>query len=115
MEIVRLDDAPAYEAPRHFGMATHRLQGADASSARGFTVGLSQALPAGGAELSASPLERVYLVLEGELFVRSGDQEAVLGPLDSCWIPPGEERVIENRSKRPVTFAVVMPSKEKEN
>jgi hypothetical protein len=39
----------------------------------------------------------------------------VLGPLDSCWIPAGEEREVENRSMRTVTFAVVMPSKDKEN
>lgn len=115
MEIVRIADAPAYEAPRHYGMSTHRLQGAEASSAARFTVGLSQALPAGGAERSASPLERVYLVLEGELFVSAGGEEAVLGPLDSCWIPAGEEREIENRGKRTVTFAVVMPNKEKES
>jgi mannose-6-phosphate isomerase-like protein (cupin superfamily) len=115
MEIVRIADAPAYEAPRHFGMSTVRLQGAEASAAAGFTVGFSQALPAGGAERSASPLERVYLVLEGELAVSAGDEEAVLGPLDSCWIPAGEEREIANRGPRPVAFVVVMPSKEKES
>jgi glyoxylate utilization-related uncharacterized protein len=95
-------------------MSTIRLQGAEASPVQGFTVGLSQALPGGGATRSASPLERVYLVLEGELFVSSGGDEAVLGPLDSCRIPPGEEREIANRTNRTTTFVVVMQSREEQ-
>jgi quercetin dioxygenase-like cupin family protein len=114
MDLVRLEDARPYEAPRHFGMSTLRLQGADASGAASFSIGLSQALPAGGAERSASPRERVYLVLEGELFVSSGDSEAVLGPLDSCWIPAGEEREVANRTNRTTTFVVVMPTREEQ-
>jgi quercetin dioxygenase-like cupin family protein len=114
VELVRIDDARPYDAPRHHGTSTLRLQGGDATPARAFTVGLSQTLPAGGADRSASPLERVYLVLEGELFVSSGGTEAVLGPLDSCWIPPGEEREIANRTNRTTTFAVVMPPREEQ-
>jgi len=114
MDLVRFKDARPYDAPRHFGMSTLRLQGPDASGAAAFTIGLSQALPAGGAELSASPRERVYLVLEGELYVSSGDTEAVLGPLDSCWIPAGEEREVANRTNRTTTFVVVMPTREEQ-
>lgn len=115
MELVRIAAASAYEAPRHHGMTMLRLQGADASPAHSFTVGLSRALPGGGAELSSSTVERVYLVIEGELFVSSGTTEAVLGAMDSCWIPAGEEREIANRTDRPVVFVVVMPTKEEEN
>jgi quercetin dioxygenase-like cupin family protein len=114
MDLVRLEDARPYDAPRHHGMSTLRLQGEGATGATAFSVGLSQALPAGGAERSASPRERVYLVLEGELFVSSGDSEAVLGPLDSCWIPAGEEREISNRTNRTTTFVVVMPTREEQ-
>lgn len=112
MQLVRITDAQPYEAPRHHGMSTLRLQGGEASPLRAFTVGLSQALPAGGADLSASPLDRVYIVLEGELFVQSGAENASLSRLDSCWIPAGEERLIANRTNTTVTFLVVMPTKE---
>jgi mannose-6-phosphate isomerase-like protein (cupin superfamily) len=114
VELVRIAAASAYEAPRHHGMTMLRLQGGEASSAHAFTVGLSRAMPGGGAERSSSVLERVYLVLEGELFVSSGETEAALGPMDSCWIPAGEEREIANRTDRPVVFVVVMPTKEEE-
>jgi glyoxylate utilization-related uncharacterized protein len=112
MEVVRLADAEPYEAPRHFGISTLRLQGAGTTAAERFTVGLSQLLPAGGAERGAAPVERVYVVLEGELFVSSGDEEARLGPLDSCFIPAGEEREIANRTKRTTSLLVVMPKRE---
>lgn len=112
MQVTRVAEAPEYEAPRHFRMATLRLQGAEASAADAFTVGLSHALPAGGAELGAAPVERVYVVVAGELYVSAGGQEAVLGPLDSCYLPAGEERLIENRTNLPTTFLVVMARRE---
>ena len=114
MDVVRIDDARPYDAPRHHGMSTLRLQGEGATPVEAFSVGLSQALPAGGAERSASPLERVYLVLEGELFVSAGGEETVLRPLDSVFIPAGEEREIANRTNRATTFLVVMPKREEQ-
>jgi quercetin dioxygenase-like cupin family protein len=108
LDVVRLADARPYDAPRHHGMSTLRLHGADASGAQAFTVGLSVTLPAGGAERGASPSERVYVVLQGELTVITAEGETVLAELDSVWIPPGDERAIENRTNRPVVFLVVM-------
>lgn len=112
MEVTRVEEARPYEAPKHFGMATFHLQGAEASAAEAFTAGLSHALPAGGAELGAAPVERVYVVVSGELFVSAGGEEVTLGPLDSCYLPAGEERLIENRTNLPTTFLVVMAKRE---
>lgn len=112
MDVVRIEEALPYDAPRHFGISTLRLQGADASAAEGFTVGLSQVLPGGGAERGAAPVERVYVVLDGELFVSSGSDEVTLGPLDSCHIPAGEEREMANRTNRTTSLLVVMPKRE---
>ena len=110
MEIVRATTAPAYEAPRHFGMSTHRLQGAGASSAVAFTIGLSQALPAGGAELSASPLERVYLVLEGTdrsktAIVISGHYDSMCSDImdSSCDAPGADDDASAPEPVRPST------------
>lgn len=89
-------------------MSTLRLQGAEASGAQTFTVGLSITLPAGGAESGASPKERVYVVVEGELTLVTPEEEIVLSELDSVWIPPGAVRSLENRTNRPVVFLVVM-------
>ena len=56
-------------------------------------------------------LERTYIVLTGELFVSTDTGSETLGPLDSCYLPAGEERLLENRTNRPTTFLVVMPKK----
>jgi mannose-6-phosphate isomerase-like protein (cupin superfamily) len=72
-------------------------------------VGLSYFLPGGGAESSATPIEKVYVVVEGELTFVTDDGEQVLGPLDSCRLAPGERRSVENRSNRVATMLVLMP------
>jgi quercetin dioxygenase-like cupin family protein len=109
MQVVRLDDARPYEAPKHFDVRSLRLQGFDASDADGFWVGLSHYLPGGGAERDATPIEKVYVVLDGELTVVTDDGETALGPLDSCRLAPNEARAVENRTNRPATLLVVMP------
>jgi quercetin dioxygenase-like cupin family protein len=109
MEVVRLNDARPYEAPKHFDMRSLRLQGFDASRAEKFWVGLSHFLPGGGAERDATPLEKVYVVLEGEVTVITDSDETVLRRLDSCRLAPDEARSIENRTNQPASMLVVMP------
>lgn len=109
MEVSRLDDAKPYEAPKHFDMRGLRLQGFDASAAESFWVGLSHFLPGGGAEMDATPIEKVYVVVDGEVTVTTDDGATTLGPLDSCRLAPGEARSIVNRTNRPASMLVVMP------
>jgi len=113
MDVTRIGDAKPYEAAKHWDMAALRLQGLEASPTKKVTLGLSYFLPGGGAEKSASPLERVYVVVDGEVTVTVGGKETKLGPLDSCHIPPGEERAIVNKTNRVATMLVVMPAPEK--
>jgi quercetin dioxygenase-like cupin family protein len=109
MEVTRLNDARPYEAPKHFDMRGLRLQGFDASSAESFWVGLSHFLPGGGAEMDATPIEKVYVVVDGEVTVTTETGDTTLGPLDSCRLAPGEPRSISNRTNRPASMLVVMP------
>lgn len=109
MEVIRLGDAQPYEAPKHFDMRGLRLQGFDASGAENFWVGLSHFLPGGGAEMDATPLEKVYVVVDGEVTVTTKEGDITLGPLDSCHLLPGEARSILNRTNRPASMLVVMP------
>jgi len=107
--VTRLCDARPYEAPKHYDMRGLRLQGFDASGAQRFWVGLSHFLPGGGAERDSTPLEKVYVVVDGEVTVTTDDGDTVRRPLDSCWLQAGEARAIENRSNRPASMLVVMP------
>src|SRR3954453_2679089 len=109
MEVRRLDDAKPYEGPKHFDVSALRLQGFDASSAQSFWVGLSHFLPGGGAEMDATPLEKVYVVVDGEVTIVTEEGDTTLHPFDSCWIGPNEARAIENRTNRPASMLVVMP------
>jgi quercetin dioxygenase-like cupin family protein len=109
MQVTRIDDARPYEAPKHHEMRALRLQGFDASGSKGFWVGLSHFLPGGGADSDATPLEKVYVVLDGAVTVHTDDGEAQLEPLDSCYLAPGERRSIENRTNSPASMLVVMP------
>jgi len=108
MEVTRIADALPYDAARHFGVATLRLHGGEQTDAERVVVGISYFLPDGGAEESSSPAERVYVVLEGQLTVTTGDGPVVLNPMDSCLIPPGETRSVLNTSNRPASMLVIV-------
>ena len=114
MHVTRLNEAPAYEAPNHFDMRCLRLQGKEAGPSVQMWMGMSQILPGGHTGLDDSPMEKLYLVLEGQLHMVSEldgvREEQVLGPYDSCRFAPGEKRQLINRGNRPVLVALVMPT-----
>ena len=114
MKITKLEEAVPYEAPGHFDMRGLRLQGWDMSDAANFWVGFSQFLPNGGAEVDASPLEKVYVVLEGEITIIQNGIEHTLKAHDSCHIGPNEEREIINHTNKTVSMLVIMPYPESE-
>ena len=109
MQVVRLAAAPAYEAPGHDGMRMLRLQGHEAGPSDVMWLGLSHILPGGGTTLDASPVEKLYVVLDGEVTISNGTDEVTLGPWDSCRIAPGEPRALSNRSNRPASVLLAMP------
>jgi quercetin dioxygenase-like cupin family protein len=109
MQVTRITDAGPYDAPKHHGGHMLRLQGWDASDSKNYWVGLSHFLPGGGADHDATPLEKVYVVLSGEVTVTTDDDEATLGPLDSCYLAPNEARSVTNKTNVPASMLVVMP------
>jgi glyoxylate utilization-related uncharacterized protein len=110
MQITRFAEAPRYDAPKHFDMRSLRLQGFEQSASKFAWVGLSHFLPQGGAEMDAGALEKIYVILSGEVTVELADgARHVLRALDSCHIPPGEARAIRNESNHIATMLVVMP------
>jgi glyoxylate utilization-related uncharacterized protein len=110
MKKVRLNEVKTYAAPKHFNMVAMRLQGKDETGIQKFWVGLSYFLPGGGAEWAYedSPTEKVYLVLDGEITVKSKTEEITLGPMDSLYIAPFEGREITNKINKPATMLVII-------
>ena len=110
MKVTRMSDAKPYEARNHHSMCAFRLQGGEASPANAFWVGCSLFLPGGGADRSAAPTEKVYLVLEGEITVTFETETVSLGPMDSILIEANEERTVENRGQNVCKMIVISPN-----
>ena len=110
MKKVRLDEVKPYEAPGHFNVSVLRLSGKDETGAQKFWVGLSYFLPGGGAEYGYedSPTEKVYIVLDGELTIKTKTEEFTLGPMELLYIAPYEGREIINKTNKPVTMLVAI-------
>ncbi len=113
MQIKRFSEAPHYEAPNHFDCKSMRLAGFEEGGPENFWVGCSHFLPGGGAGPDSSPMEKVYVILSGELTIRVDGKEQKAGPMDSVYIPGGEVREIVNEGNDIVTMIVAMPYPEK--
>lgn len=109
MHLKRFTDAQTYDAPNHWGVTGLRLQGFEDGGPENQWVGFSQFLPGGGAGPDSTPFEKVYVVIEGEMTIEVDGVETVLGALDSCTIPPGEVRRIENKTNHICKMLVVIP------
>ena len=108
MHVKRFNEAKPYEAPNHRGYHSLRLFGAEAGGTQTLVTGVSHFLPGGGAGPDASPPEKVYFVLAGELTVIVDGRETVLKQHDSCVIGPNESREIINRGNDVCTIVVAV-------
>ena len=99
-----------YDAAKHFGV--FGLQKITESQSKRITVCYSYFQPNGGAEMSSSPKERIYYVVNGSITVNGkGDETHVLNPGDLIYIAPGEERdmVINDGKPAEVLVFIVTP------
>jgi hypothetical protein len=114
MNVTRIGDAPEYQAPNHFDMTCLRLQGREAGPAEQLWLGLSVIEPGGHTGLDPSPMEKHYVVVEGELTL-TGEVpgqpacSTVLRRLDSCRFAPGEKRQLLNHTDRVAKVLLAMP------
>lgn len=98
-----------YDAAKH--SEVYGLQKITETQSKRTTVCYSYFQPNGGAEMSASPKERVYYVVKGSITVRGHGEEHVLDPGDLIYIAPGEERdmVINGGKPAEVLVFIVTP------
>ncbi len=109
MKVTRFNEAQPYNAINHHDVHALRLQGFAKDGPSNFWTGLSHFLPGGYTVAEGSPLEKVYVVLAGQITVKADGQEAVLNPLDSCYIPPNQVREVRNDGNAVASMLVVMP------
>ena len=110
MKVTRLDEAAPYYPPKHSqGVHAMHLQHQRLGSDAPFWIGCSYYLPGAKAEWDASPLHKVYIVLDGELTVATEDGETTLHPMDSVYLASDERREVRNDTNKVATMLVVMP------
>lgn len=109
MQLTRLSEATPYTAPKHTGVYSMHLQHQRLGSDAPYWVGCSYYLPGAAADWDASPVHKIYIVLEGELTIAFDEKEIKLGPMDSVTIGPSENRQVRNDTNQVVTILVVMP------
>jgi mannose-6-phosphate isomerase-like protein (cupin superfamily) len=109
MNVTRFEEAPEYFPPNHFSMRCVRLQGHEAGPAESVWLGVSTIEPGGYTTSDAAPVEKHYVVLEGEVVVVTDQGEAVLTVFDSCRVAPREWRALHNRSGSPAKILIAMP------
>lgn len=109
MNLTRFAGAPAYYPANHEGMHCLRLQGFEAGPSLSLWMGVSVLLPGGHTGMDASPVEKHYVVLEGEVCLKTPDGTVTLGQFDSVRLAPGEARQVSNPSNRPAMLLLAMP------
>jgi len=109
MKLIKKDQGqPPKPAKQHFGQSGITKVSQEDGSQR-LHVSVSHFLPGGGAEMYASPTERVYYGISGSLIVRGkAEDEYLIGPGDVLYIPPGEERSIDTVGTEPATMLVII-------
>ena len=108
MIVRKLSDARAYDAPNHRKFESLRIYGAEMGGSQALVFGISHFQPGGGAGPDASPPEKIYHVLDGELTVIAGGKEQVARKGDTVFIAPNEMREIVNRGNGVCTILVAV-------
>jgi len=113
MLVKRFKDAKPNEAPNHRHYKSLRVFGAEMGGSQTLIFGISHFLPGGGAGPDASPPEKVYYVLAGELTLIAGGKQTVLKANDACFIGPNESREIVYRGNDVLTMLVAVSTPQK--
>ncbi|NKN39055.1 cupin domain-containing protein [Agrobacterium sp. a22-2] len=109
MQVMRYCEAKPYQAPEHYGMHCLRLQGKEATQTDSIWIGLSHLLPGGHTSMKDASVEKIYVVIDGEVTVETASGSVTLKFMDSCRLAPGEARALVNRTNAPASILLVMP------
>jgi hypothetical protein len=108
MHVTRDADAVPYEAPGHHGMRMRRVQGQGVTPLSGMWSACLDLGPGGRVEPKASRAGKLYLVTEGRVRFRGGDTAVELGPGDTAFVLPHEEREFQEAAGATARMYLVM-------
>lgn len=111
VNITRFEECKKYDPPKH-DVTVHamHLQHKDLGCDAPYWVGWSYYLPGAKAEMSAIPLDKIYVMLDGELVIEFDEGRIEkLAKGDSIWIGPDVNREVRNETNSVASMLVVMP------
>ncbi|MCV9878760.1 cupin domain-containing protein [Brenneria izbisi] len=104
MKVIPVSEAKPYSPPLHHAMVALKL-----CDAQQFWCGLSHFLPGGGAEWAYedSPTEKLYIVLEGAITIRTKMATRVVNKGEAVFLAPFEGRDVVNHTNYPASMLVI--------
>lgn len=111
MNVVKKDDCKQYYPPKH-DVTIHAmyLQHQNNGCEAPYWVGCSYYQPGAKAEMCNTPLDKIYVVTEGEMTVElDNGQITKLCAGDSVYIGPDETREVRNDTNDVAKMLVIMP------
>lgn len=109
MKVINVNEAKPYSPPLHNAMVALKLCDAQLTGAEQFWAGLSHFLPGGGAQWAYedSPTEKLYVVLEGEITIKTNTETRIIKKGDAVFLAPYEGREVINHTNYPASMLVV--------
>lgn len=109
MKVISVQDAKPYNPPLHHAMVALKLCDASLCDAQKFWCGLSHFLPGGGAQWAYddSPTEKLYVVLEGAITIRTKDETRQVTKGEAVFLAPFEGREVVNHTNYPASMLVI--------
>lgn len=108
MHVTHDADAVPYQAPGHHGMRMRRVQGHEVTPLAGVWSACLDLGPGGRVEPKASRAGKLYLVTEGRVRFRGGALTVELGPGDTAFVLPHEEREFQEAAGANARMYLVM-------
>ena len=107
-KIQRRMKAYTYEAKNHFDCLPTRVHDADEIEGGRINCGITYFLPGGGTAFGCNQLESIYYILEGEMTLKTDDEETVLHAGDSFHCCPGCNKQVTNNGTDITRMLVVL-------
>lgn len=107
-KITRKNEPYTYEAPGHFKCLCTRLHDPKDVNDGKAIMGLTHFLPGGGCEFGNNAAESIYYILEGEMTLKTDNEETVLHAGDTFHCGGGTNKSVLNTGSVATQMLVVL-------
>ena len=107
MKIIRIEEVSGILPAKHYDLVTRRIADA-AIGAKAMGVSLVRMSPTGRADFHIHEnAEQLFIVLKGEMAMKTDQQEVRLKPMEAAFVSPGERHQNFNVAEGETEYIVV--------